>query len=123
MKDQTTAFFEDLGERGHEPLLRKATGTVRFDFTDGKKTEHWLVTIKKGDVAVSQEHRKADCVLAANRALANGIFSGDVNAMAALLRGELSTEGDPELLVLFQRAFPGPAASIERRDAALARRS
>ena len=36
--------------------------------------------------------------------------TGEVNALAGLLRGELTVEGDPELLVLFQRVFPGPRA-------------
>ena len=31
MADATTEFFDELSERGHEPLLEKVTGTVRFD--------------------------------------------------------------------------------------------
>jgi hypothetical protein len=34
--------------------------------------------------------------------------------MAALLRGELVVEGDPELLMLIQRLFPGPRATEKR---------
>ena len=34
--------------------------------------------------------------------------SGKVNAMAAVLRGDLAVEGNAELLVLFQRLLPGP---------------
>jgi hypothetical protein len=41
---------------------------------------------------------------------------GDVNALAAYLRGELALEGDPELLVLIQRVLPGPATTRRRRD-------
>ena len=34
---QTTAeFFNDLSVRGHEPLLEKATGTIRFELTNGR---------------------------------------------------------------------------------------
>jgi hypothetical protein len=43
--------------------------------------------------------------------------------MAAILRGEIGVEGDPELLVLFQRVFAGPAESIARREAVLAGKS
>ena len=39
MADATADFFEALVERGHEPLLETATGTVRFDLRDGKKTD------------------------------------------------------------------------------------
>ncbi len=35
MADATTTFFEELAARGHEPLLEKATGSIRFDMTDG----------------------------------------------------------------------------------------
>jgi hypothetical protein len=43
------------------------------------------------------------------------MMRGEVNAMAAYLRGELILEGDPELLVLFQRVLPGPATASARR--------
>lgn len=122
MTDATTEFFQDLGTRGHEPLLEKATGTVRFDVSNGKRTGHWLVTIKKGDVAVSQKNARADCVARADRAVFDGIVKGEVNPMAALLRGTLSAEGDPELLVLFQRLFPGPPGATGRPPKSRSRR-
>ena len=81
-----------------------------------------LVAIKKGDVTVSRAKGKADCTITADKALIEGMISGEVNAMAALLRGEVSVEGDLELLVLSQRLFPGPAASAQRREATLAGR-
>ena len=37
--------------------------------------------------------------------------------MAAYLRGDLTLEGDPELMVLIQRIFPGPPAASRRRGA------
>ena len=42
MPDATTDFFSALEARGHEPLLEKATGTLRFDLTNGKRTARWL---------------------------------------------------------------------------------
>jgi putative sterol carrier protein len=112
--DATTEFFQALGTRGHEPLLEKATGTVRFDLSNGKRTRHWLVTIRKGDVTVSQKSAHADCVARADTEVFDGIVRGEVNAMAALLRGTISFEGDPELPVLFQRLFPGPPGATGR---------
>ena len=118
MTDATAEFFDALVERGHEPLLEKATGTLRFDLRDGKKTDRWLVTVVKGDLAVSRRNLRADCVVSADKALFDGIASGKTNAMAALLRGAMSVEGDVQLLVLFQRLLPGPPRSRRRRPSA-----
>ena len=122
MTDATTEFFDDLNARGHDPLLEKATGTVRFDLSNGGRTQPWLVTIKKGDVAVSKKSGRADCVAHADKGLFDGIVKGEVNATAALLRGEVGVEGDPELLVLFQRLFPGPPGATGRPPAARSRK-
>jgi putative sterol carrier protein len=109
MTDATTEFFQGLATRGHEPVLAKATGTLRFDLRDGgARAERWLITIDKGDVAVSHKNAKADCVVRADRALFEGIASGESNAMAAFLRGAVEIDGDRGLLLAFQRAFPGP---------------
>ena len=115
--DATTAFFDDLSLRGHDPLLERVTATFRFDLAHGRKTDRWLVTVTKGDLAVSQKNRKADCVLRADRQLFGRLASGEQNAMAAVLRGEVLLDGDPRLLVLVQRLFPGPAASRKSRRA------
>jgi putative sterol carrier protein len=116
--DPTADFFAALKSRGHEPLLRKASGTVRFDITDGKRTERWLVELKKGEIAVSRRHTKADCVVSTDRALFERIASGEANALAALLREEMNVEGDINLLVLFQRLLPGPPRARKRRRTA-----
>jgi putative sterol carrier protein len=104
----TTEFFEALGARGHEPLLERATGTLGIELSNGKRRARWLVTVKKGDVAVSHMNRKADCVARMDQALFEQIVTGRENATAALLRGLVAVEGNPQLLVLFQRLFPGP---------------
>ena len=121
--DATSEFFDALVERGHEPLLERATGTVRFDLKDGKKTDHWLLAVVKGDIAVSRQNLRADCVVSADKSLFDGIASGKTNTLAALLRGAMSVEGDVRLLVLFQRLLPGPSRSrTPRPTAAPARR-
>jgi putative sterol carrier protein len=117
MTDATTDFFQDLGGRGQEPLLQRATGTVRVDLSNGKRTEHWLVTIEKGNVTVSKKNARADCVARADKTTFDGIVRGEVNATAALLRGRMDFEGDPWLLVLFQRLFPGPPGATGRPPA------
>lgn len=121
--DSTAAFFEELGRRGHEPLLGKVTGSVRFEVVDGERTERWLVTIDKGTILVSRGKGAPDCVLRADKACFDRIAAGELNAVAAVLRGELSVEGDLRLVVRVQRLFPGPPAGrADRRAAGYARR-
>jgi putative sterol carrier protein len=122
MTDATAEFFDALVERGHEPLLEKATGTVRFDLKDGKNTGRWLIAVDKGDLAVSRQNLRADCVVSADKALFDDIVSGKTNAMAAQLRGAISVEGDIQLMALFQRLFPGPSRSRRRRPTAASAR-
>jgi putative sterol carrier protein len=111
MPDATAEFFEELAARGHDPRLNKVRGTMRFDLTNGKRRTRWLVTIDRGDIAVSHRNGKADCVVRAEKAVFDGIAGGEVNAFAAVLRGVLSVEGDREMLVYFQRLFPGRPGS------------
>ncbi len=106
--DATETFFEELGRRGHEPLLGKVSGSIRFDLRRGKETDGWFVAVDKGNINVSRESAEADCVLITDKSLFDGIARGDVNPMAAMLRGALAFKGNPELLVLFRRLFPPP---------------
>jgi predicted lipid carrier protein YhbT len=113
----TEAFFGALAERAHEPALGRVTGTVRCDVTERDGTvEHWYVTIKKGDVKVSNKSGAADAVVRADRKLFDGFASGNENVTAALLRGVLDIEGDLQLLSMFQRVFPGPPRTFPQSE-------
>jgi putative sterol carrier protein len=102
------AFLTDLADRGAEPLLKHASGTIRVDLTDGDRVEHRMITIDDGDVSVSRRKGKADATLRVRPETFDGMASGRVNAIAAVLRGEVVPEGDLGLVVLFQRVFPSP---------------
>jgi len=106
--DAATAFFEERGRRGRESLLAKGRGTVCVELTNGTETQPWLVTIDRGDVKVLQGTGHADCTLRTSRELFEQIVTGEVNAVAAILRGAIGITGNWQLLVLFQRLFPGP---------------
>ena len=109
MKSSTVAFFEELGRRGHEPLLERVRATVRFDVGDEASVGHRLLTIDRGDIRVAPQDgpAPADCVVIVGEDLFEEIVGGRTGAMAAFLRGALLVEGDPEVLVLVQRLFPG----------------
>jgi putative sterol carrier protein len=125
MTDLTVEFFDDLAQRGHEPLLRNASGTMRFEIADGKKTETWFVMIDEGDLTVSRSGGAADSTLVASKAVFDRLAGGEASAVAEVLRGTLTIEGDWRLLVLFRRILPGPSSTKPRtaRPPALTGRS
>jgi putative sterol carrier protein len=123
MSDATIEFFEELARRRHDPRLIKANGTLRFELRDGARINRWVVTIRKGDISVSRTNAEADAIVRGDRATFERILAGEANAMATFLRGALAFEGNPELIVLFQRLFPGPPkGSLDRRPAGYAKR-
>jgi predicted lipid carrier protein YhbT len=108
MSDAILELFQELGRRGHEPLLAKVTGSVRFDLVDDGRTDRWLVAVNKGNIEVSHKGGPADCTIRADRVLFERICRGEENAIAAVLRGALVCAGDVELLFAIQRILPGP---------------
>jgi putative sterol carrier protein len=118
--DPTARFFDQLSARGDEPLLQGASGRTRIDIVDGKRTVHWLVSVDHGKIAVSKKNAPADCVMRAEKAVFDKVASGAMNAVAAVLRGDIGVEGDWRLLVRMQRLFPSSSRSL--RSAARRRR-
>ncbi|MGH3126604.1 MAG: SCP2 sterol-binding domain-containing protein [Gaiellaceae bacterium] len=116
--DPTGRFFDELSQRGHEPLLRKLSGSVRFDIVDGKRVDRRYVTVDKGQITVSGRGPGGKNVIRVDRALFERIATGEQNPVAAVLRGEFAVEGDWRLLVLVQRLFPGPPRKKPSRRAA-----
>jgi SCP-2 sterol transfer family len=116
-------FFERLSAGGPARLPPRTSGSLRIDLGSGAKTERWFVTIGKDAVSVSHRNAKADAVIRTSKDLFEGMVTGKVNAMAGALRGVVSLEGDPTLLVLFQRALPGPPTPAKRGSTKKGRRS
>ena len=102
----TEEFFQQL-TTSPPPALNKMAATIRLDIEDGPTTRHWLLTIDRGTVQVSHRGSRADAVIRINRKLFERVLTGDANAMAATLRGEIAIDGDRELLVAFQRLISG----------------
>jgi hypothetical protein len=114
MSDPTAEFFAALPERGEEPLLQKSSGVLRFDLVHGRKTDHWRVTITRGRMKVDGEAGDADCTFRTDKALFDEIVQGKADAISALLRGAatgvVAGSRQLEVVMLFQRLFPGPPA-------------
>lgn len=107
-------FFDELARRGHEPLLRRVCARVGFDTQDGDKPVHRLVTIDHGDLQVSEaDGAPADATFTCSQSELDALLTGRTSVMASLLRGALTVQGDPELVVLAQRLFscqPAPTS-------------
>lgn len=103
-------LFERLGEAGHMPVMKQTSATMLFELLGGKRIVRWRVIVDKGQVSVARGNGPADCVMRADRELFGRMAAGKVNAFAAVLRGAVTIEGDPRLLVLFQRLLPGPSS-------------
>jgi putative sterol carrier protein len=106
--DETSRFFSSLDRRGHEPLLEKASGTLRIDLHEGSHTDHWVLEIDKGNIAVSRDQRDADGVVGASPELFERLVRGEENAVAAMLRGDMTVSGNLQLILRVERLFPGP---------------
>jgi putative sterol carrier protein len=123
MPDATAEFFSKLRRRGHQPLLRNASGAVRLDLTNGDRIETWYVTIKNGNVVVSRKKGSADAVVTCDKAVFESMTSGELNTMAAALRGLVGAEGDLGLVLSFARLFSGaPDARAGAPSAGYAKR-
>jgi len=106
MSNALSDFLAGLAARGHEPLLAKTTGRVCFELSDGDGEEPRLACIDSGHIDIVPGEIGADCMLRASRETFDRVATGEINAMAAVLRGEIELGGDWELLVRFQRLFP-----------------
>jgi ubiquinone biosynthesis protein UbiJ len=120
--EATEQFFARLVEQEREPLLDKAKGTIRFELREGKRHQYWRVAIDRGATVVSRGRGEADCTVRADASLFDEIVRGRANAVTSVLRGSIGIEGDLQLLILFQRVFPGPPKARRRRRAVAGRR-
>ena len=114
MAGASTDFLEDMGRRGYLPLLEQIKGRLRLDLIEGRETDSWLIVVEDGNVRVSRGRQDADCVIYAERVFFDRIATGEVNALAALLRGLIQIEGDLQLALSVGRALPGPPHSSWR---------
>jgi hypothetical protein len=122
MGEPTVRFFDNIAARGEHLLPEKYDGTIRFDLSEHERTDHWLITIHRGDVSVSRRIAEADCVVHAGHAVFDRLAAGEENWAPPIFRGALVVEGDIRLLAAFRRLLPGSPGAHHPRDFAPARR-
>ncbi|SBT37456.1 SCP2 sterol-binding domain-containing protein [Micromonospora auratinigra] len=112
---------EHLARRvaGRHPELPETTaGTLRLDLREEGRTEHWYLTIDRQDVGVSRSAEEAQLVVRADRDVFDRLAAGRLHLAAALLRNDLTVQGDIRLLMTLRRLFPGAPDARHPRDAA-----
>ena len=109
--DAIPDFFASLAAPGYLATFEGQSATVRFDVTDGSRTEHWRIVVDNGRVAAAQSAEAADAVVTISRPHLAAMVTGRLNAQAAILRGLLRCSGSMAALMMFQRCLPGPPGS------------
>ena len=114
MAGEMDEFLTELGKERHVRLLERTSGTVLVELEDDGRTERWYVNVKRGDVSLSRSGSKPDCVVRTKASTFKAIRTGQLNLMAAVLRGLLSIEGKVALMVALQGLFnPSAGAAGE----------
>ncbi|MFG3599806.1 SCP2 sterol-binding domain-containing protein [Micromonospora chersina] len=117
----SAAEYLDREVAGRHPDLPETTGgTLRLDLRDGARTEHWYLTIDHQEIRVARLAEDADLVVRADREVFDRMAAGRLNPAAALLRNDLTAQGDLRLLLSLRRIFPGPPDARHPREVARA---
>ena len=108
--DLVEGFFDELGRRGHDPLLDRLESTGRFEVVADGQTDCWMVAVKGGYITVSRGGGDADWVLRSDRAVFNQVIHGDAGSLSAYLDGTLDIvlHNPYTRFGLITRLFAGP---------------
>jgi hypothetical protein len=110
--DAVAQLFDRTGRLGRVDMLADVTGSLRFDIAeDDQVVDQWTMLVDDGRITVEHRGGDTDCVVSLDRSLMARMATGQSNAMAALLRGDMMVTGDVQLLVLMERLLPGPAGA------------
>src|SRR5258706_15862334 len=83
MVSPSSAFFEDLADRGHVPWLEHERGRLRVEIVDEDCVRLWTVAFEDGQVRVDHDESDADGVLRAERAWFDRAVTGEERFMPA----------------------------------------
>lgn len=111
----TAEFFDRFSHKENAGLLRQITGTIRFDLAHDEQVDYWFVSLDKGEARLTREQRDAECVLRTDGVIFEAMVRGEINSMAAMLRGQILVLGDFRLLILIERMMPGPPGAHDPR--------
>lgn len=116
MSDPIGAFFDRLARRPPERLLRKTSGSIRFELAGDHGVDLWHVTIGDGRVSVCREERDADAVICTDHAFFARMVRGEAKPLSAWLRNDITAEGQFRFIVLLERLFAAPPGARHPRS-------
>jgi len=117
MSNATNRFFGELSQHGCERLLKKTSGTIRFDLEHENGIEYWLLSISNANVEVSRDKRDADTVIRTDTAFFERMIRGEAKPLTAWLRNDITSDGEFRFVVLLERLFPPPVGARHPRVA------
>ncbi|SCL27765.1 SCP-2 sterol transfer family protein [Micromonospora pallida] len=86
------------------------TTTLRIDLEhDDGRTTHWFMSIDRGSIRVVEECRAADAVVRTSRQFFDRLVLGRANLFAALVRNEITNDGDVTSLAHLRKMLTGMA--------------
>ncbi|MBM0234330.1 SCP2 sterol-binding domain-containing protein [Micromonospora sp. STR1_7] len=109
-------YLRQLDTARRPELPETTAGTLRLDVRGDGCTEHWYLTIADQHVRVTRAADDASLVVRADRAVFDRLANGEAHIAAALLRNDLTAQGDIRLLTLLRRIFPGPSGARHPRE-------
>lgn len=109
--DRTAEYFAGPARERMHLLPSGFSATVRLDLRRPDGTTRWYLTVSEDDISIRPDgEREADCVLASDGAVFDGLVArGDLTT--ATLRNEVMFFGSQSILIYFERLLPGPPDS------------
>ncbi|MFI6266595.1 SCP2 sterol-binding domain-containing protein [Micromonospora sp. NPDC051006] len=101
-------YLQGLAPGRRPELPERTAGTLRLDAHENGTTESWYLTVADQHVEVSRSAEGADLVVRADRTVFDQLAAGQTHVSSALLRNDLTVQGNIRLLLLLRRIFPGP---------------
>lgn len=97
--------LEALSESADVEKLQGMDATILFDIS-GKEEEQWTVTISDGQVSFEEGSVGTPTITVQSTAEdLKALVKGDLNPMAAFMRGRLKVKGDMSMAMQLQKLF------------------
>ena len=94
-----------LSESADPEKLRGMDTTILFDLS-GEENEQWTVTIQDGEIDVAEGNVGSPAItVQITRADLKALIEGDLNPMAAFMKGRLKVTGDISMAMQLQKLF------------------